>query len=438
MMNWRSVQTIALSTSWIITKPVAGSLFRIKQQSSGGKLYDLRAIVAQAIVENNSLTVFDTRRLTFKPEVEAFLFVQPQGVPRRSLAIKRLDSLPDNWLLEIEVLEDLEQINLPIQISDVDGLGDALGAKAGATALVEHVGDTNNPHSVTTDQIGAEVAGTAAATLYAHLKATNSHPQYLTKIPSLAELGGEPLGTARALMQEHLATVDPHLVTAIHVDYEPEANSLLTALNAQSALNQIAVLIAQLQTQVRNITPSEKPSLIVDPFVNADGKELKDHYPITYQGSTWVTRTGKFSFTGNRVRGDGTTQSLCYIESTKSTAIAVVANIILRNIATPQGLVLRLSATNGHHIRVVYSGTKFELLEVSGSTVSRANYPESITFDQAYRFKVLLEGPKITLLVNGIQKLTWMTAFNQDQTKHGLYPSSSTTTQFEDFEITQL
>lgn len=437
-MNWHAVQIIQPTPAWIVTRPVIGSLFRIKQQSTGGRSYDLRAIVAQAIVENGSLTVFDPRRLTFKPETEAFLFVQPLGVPRRSLAIKRLDSEPADWRIEIEVLEDLGQINLPIQISDVDGLGNALGAKADATALVEHIGDTNNPHGVTPGQIGAETAGAAAATLEAHLEATNPHPQYLTKVPALVDLGGEPLGTARALLQEHLATVDPHLVTAIHVDYEPEANSLLSALNAQSALNQLAVLIAQLQTQVRNITPSEKPSLVVDPFVNSDGKELKDHYPITYQASTWVQRTGKFYFIGNRLRGDGTAQSLCYIESSKSTAIAVVANIILRNITTPQGIVLRFSATNGYHIRVVYSGTKFELLEVGSSTASRANLPESITFDQAYRFKVLLEGAKITLLVNGIQKLTWTTTFNQSETKHGLYPSSSTTTQFEDFEILQL
>lgn len=437
-MNWHAVQKIALSTSWIVTPPVAGSLFRIRQQSSGGKPYDLRAIVVQAIVENGSLTVFDPRRLTFKPEVEAFLFLQPSGVPRRSLAIKRLDNLPDNWQIEIEVLEDLGQINLPIQIGDVEGLGDALGVKVDTAAFTAHVGDTNNPHSVTAGQIGAEAAGAAAATIEAHLEAVNPHPQYLTTPPTLTELGGEPLGTALVLLQQHLATVDPHLVTAIHVDYDPEANSLLSALNAQSALNQLAVLVAQLQTQIRNITPSEKPSLVVDPFVDAEGRELKDHYPITYQGSTWVQFRGKFYTYGNRLRGDGTAQALCFIECTKSTAIAVVVNLVLRNTTTPQGVVLRLSATNGHHIRVVYSGTKFELLEVSTSTTSRANFPEVITFDQAYRFKILLEGPKITLLVNGVQKLSWTTTFNQGETKHGLYPSSSTTTQFEDFEIIQL
>lgn len=437
-MNWLAVQTIVLSTRWIITKPVAGSLFRIKQQSSGGKPYDLRAIVAQAIVENNSLTVFDTRRLTFKPEVEAFLFVQPSGVPRRAIAIKRLDNLPDDWQIEIKVLEDLEQINLPIQIGDVEGLGEALDALATPAAFEKHIEDTDNPHGVTVSQIGAEAAGTAAATLEAHLEAVSPHPQYLTHAPTLADLGGEPLGAALGLLQQHLATNDPHEIKGIDADYEPEVNSVITGKNCQRAIDQLAALLSALQTQVKNITPLERPPLIVDPFVDAEGRELKDHFPITYQGSTWVQYRGKFYTYGNRIRGDGTTQALCYIESTKSTAIAVVANIILRNIATPQGLVLRLSATNGYHIRVVYSGTKFELLEVSSSTASRANCPELIAFDQAYRFKILLEGSKIILLVNGVQKLSWTTTFNQGETKHGLYPSSSTMTQFEDFEIVQL
>lgn len=405
-MTWQFVARVELSRYWQLTPLITGSLFRIRHTTASRIQNYVKAVLTQALVsDSNELTIFDSRRLAYKLEVEAFLFVQPSGGVKRSLAVKRLDDAIDPWIIEIEVLkgEGMSEINLPIDISDVSGLELALLNKAEVAALDAHIRDTGNPH------------------------ATNA-----------MTIGAEPAGTAMQLFKEHLATVDPHLINAIHVDYEPDSSSLLTALNAQSALDQLAALLEQLQTQVRNITLSEKPSLVVDPFVNSDGKELKDHYPITYQGSTWVQLKGKFYFISNRLRGDGTAQSVCYIESTKSTGIAIIANIILRNITTPQGLVLRLNSSNGYHIRVAYSGTKFELLEVSNSTASRANFPESITFDQAYRFKILLEGPKITLLVNGTQKLTWTTAFNQDQTKHGLYPSSSTTTQFEDFEVIQL
>lgn len=104
-MAWQTLATIQTTPEWVLTEPVAGNLFRINHIISGGNIQSLRSVVAQAFKEENKVSYFKFERLTYKPEIEIVEFIQPEGLLNRRLAIKRLDTLPNNWRIEIEVLD---------------------------------------------------------------------------------------------------------------------------------------------------------------------------------------------------------------------------------------------------------------------------------------------------------------------------------------------
>jgi hypothetical protein len=143
-MSWQSVAIITPSREWQYTPAILGNFFRIKHSSNSEFAKDFRAILAQAFDESSTGTFFDIKRLAFKAESEAFLFVQPGGLLNRKLAIKRLDYLSDDWQIEIEVLGGMSSsISLPIQITDVAGLTDELNAKTNLFVTSQLVGEIN-------------------------------------------------------------------------------------------------------------------------------------------------------------------------------------------------------------------------------------------------------------------------------------------------------
>lgn len=107
---------------------------------------------------------------------------------------------------------------------------DVAGSAAAVQSnLTSHVNDTDNPHQVTAAQVGADPAGTAAAAVQAHVDQTDPHPQYTTTSEAAAaapvqsvngevgevvltagNVGADPEGTAAATMAAHTADADPH------------------------------------------------------------------------------------------------------------------------------------------------------------------------------------------------------------------------------------
>ena len=139
-MTWQAVATIATSEDWVLTEPILGNLFRLTHSLSGNNSLSLRSVIAQAFEENGTVTYFDIRRVTYKSETEAFLFVQPGGLLNRKLAIKRLDNLLDNWIIQIEVLDGMpESISLPISINEVTSLQEKLDSKAETPLAITEV-----------------------------------------------------------------------------------------------------------------------------------------------------------------------------------------------------------------------------------------------------------------------------------------------------------
>lgn len=130
-MTWKFLAEIETSNDWKLTPLTAGQLFRIKSITNSLKPEYLRAAFVQVVDEEGSFTFFEARRIGFKQEVEAFLFVLPESLPARKLAIKRLDDSDKTWTIQIEEL--VGEINLPIYPSDITGLSEALASKANAS-----------------------------------------------------------------------------------------------------------------------------------------------------------------------------------------------------------------------------------------------------------------------------------------------------------------
>lgn len=135
-MTWKFLAEIAVATEWSLTPLTAGQLFRVKSTTNSLKPDYLRAAFAQVVDEEGNFTFFDARRVGVKQETEAFLFVLPESLPARKLAIKRLDDSDKTWTIQIEEL--VGEINLPIHIDDITGLPEALASLA----------DSSHAHSI--------------------------------------------------------------------------------------------------------------------------------------------------------------------------------------------------------------------------------------------------------------------------------------------------
>lgn len=247
--------------------------------------------------------------------------------------------------------------------------------------------------------------------------------------------GAAPLNSQGKVPLENLD------IPAISVPYTPAPNSSITSKNTQTAIDQLAAIITQQQQQILLLTPSQKPPLIECNFTSGGllDTPLDLYVPDTnYQNSRWVKRAGNWAINGNTAKSDGTAASFAWIESGQGARVIVQADITLVDTNVPQGLAFRFNPTNGYHWRAVYTKTKFEILEITASTVSRVSFPEAIAFNQTYRFKVLLDNNVATLYVDGNQKCSWNNTTLLDQTKHGLYASTSAATRFDNYKILPL
>jgi hypothetical protein len=101
-MPWINLGIFNISKNWKSTIPVAGEIFRIKHFFiNNPKKEYLKAAIGQGFY-NDGLNIFDTRRLTYREEVEIFNFSFPVGLESHSLFFKRLDDSPLNWSIKVE------------------------------------------------------------------------------------------------------------------------------------------------------------------------------------------------------------------------------------------------------------------------------------------------------------------------------------------------
>lgn len=93
-----------------------------------------------------------------------------------------------------------------VEMSQVTGLDTALEAKADEADLTAHTGNTNNPHSVTAAQVGADPTGTATSAVNTHNQAQNAHSALFSAKANASDLTAHVDNTS-----------NPHGVTAAQV-----------------------------------------------------------------------------------------------------------------------------------------------------------------------------------------------------------------------------
>lgn len=131
LLAWRTIGVIQLSEQWQLTNVSTGNLYRITHTIDGNPSGTLRAAIGQ---EAESV-IFDRRLIGYKSgALEGQLFIKPSGIENRKLALQRLDKDAVSWFVKIEELIDLAT-SLPLPISDIDGLQDALDGKVGNADL---------------------------------------------------------------------------------------------------------------------------------------------------------------------------------------------------------------------------------------------------------------------------------------------------------------
>ncbi len=113
-MTWEILGEYTLSSEWILTPPLVNELFRIKHLPIENFQNEyMQAAFAQAFVDE-SLHLFEPKRLSYRQESEIFIHRSPVGLTNRQLAFKRLDeNLHIDWIIQAEVyVSDESETNL--------------------------------------------------------------------------------------------------------------------------------------------------------------------------------------------------------------------------------------------------------------------------------------------------------------------------------------
>lgn len=251
-----------------------------------------------------------------------------------------------------------------------------------------------------------------------------------------SELPPEPPAPLPDPMANYLKKDD---ASAIRFKYTPTPeNSLITAENLQSALDQTIAILTNQQTQISVLKANSRQPIVSDTFTASANTSLDIHTPQTYPSSKWVEQVGDWAITNNQVGSNGTGGSLAWIESSMGSCV-IESEVVFSDSSVPQGIVFRY-ASQTNYWRAVYSKAsgKWVINEISGLQTSiRAATGGTVTFGQIYKLKVILDGNNINFYLDDEPILSWTSIVNVGATKHGLYASSSAI-KFDSFKVVSL
>lgn len=126
LLVWREIAKLDLVKQWQFTELTDATLYRITHTVSANPSGTLRAAIGQSLES----IVFDRRMIGYRLGTEeGHLFIKPEGIKSRFLALQRIDDIAVTWTVKIEELIDLAE-SLPLPISQIAGLQTALDNKA--------------------------------------------------------------------------------------------------------------------------------------------------------------------------------------------------------------------------------------------------------------------------------------------------------------------
>lgn len=88
-MPWISLGSFYISNEWKFTASIEAEIFRIKHVEvlNPNRQY-LKAVIAQAFIDEGEINVFEPKRLTYREEKEIFIFYFPSGINSHVLGFK--------------------------------------------------------------------------------------------------------------------------------------------------------------------------------------------------------------------------------------------------------------------------------------------------------------------------------------------------------------
>lgn len=142
---------------------------------------------------------------------------------------------------------DLHIIYPITKADNVDGLDDAIQAAAGEAqeGLAAHLGNHENPHSVTAEQAGADPKGTAANAVSAHNTSAAAHEDIRNTVTEARAAAQQAAAAVQGSLDSHTGNKkNPHSVTKAQVglgrvDNTSDADKPLSTA-AQNAMAQLS------------------------------------------------------------------------------------------------------------------------------------------------------------------------------------------------------
>ncbi len=184
LLAWRTIATLSLTKQWQYTELTAASFFRITHVLSGQPLGTVRGSIGQSI----EAIVFDRRLIGYRPGFEeGQLFVKPEAVDNRPLALQRLDELSVNWTVKVEELINLAT-SLPLSIDEIANLRDLLNTKA-PTQHQHLISDVPGLAIALDEKVDAADLATSEQLIFAQIaqKAPIGHGHVISDVTGLSD-----------------------------------------------------------------------------------------------------------------------------------------------------------------------------------------------------------------------------------------------------------
>ncbi|EKE05611.1 MAG: hypothetical protein ACD_19C00188G0001 [uncultured bacterium] len=174
-------------------------------------------------------------------------------------------------------------------------------------------------------------------------------------------------------------------------------------------------------------------ALFQDSFTGVDGTRLNVHTPDL--GTGWTEVAGTWTINSNKAKSDGTGGSYAIASATAADAV-ITAQVTMENTSgAGQGFIARYTDANNQY-RVVWFGNLVQIIKKEGGVNSTLS---SLSLDavngQTYTFALTLNGSSISLSIDGVERVSATSTFNQSATIHGIFAGASTAVRFDDFLI---
>lgn len=150
-------------------------------------------------------------------------------------------------------------------------------------------------------------------------------------------------------------------------------------------------------------------------------------------GSAWSALAGTWGINTNRGYSPSGGQAVAVLEAS---AADVRLEAVIQTAGSDYGLVVRAS-DNSNYWLLAITATNFVLYrKEAGSFTNETSGPAATVNGDTVRFEA--NGTSLKGYLNGVEKLSFTSSFNQSATQHGIRSNTDAVVRFDDLTITDL